>query len=326
MPNYTTLLDVIKSNAANGTGIPMIDEVSRRTPFMANAAFRKIPGLNYKTLVQTGASNTTGSFRKMNQGIAAATTTEELREFECFPIQPRLEVDKQVADKSLDGAAAFIARKLKGILLTEFIAHEKQMFYGAGSGLGNSLGYPGLLDAYDSVNFVTDAGGTTANTGSSVWMVEFGPEAVQGIMGNEGLFEFGPLRIESIIDTTSVAGASAGTSQLTKFDAYVQSLLASVGLQVTNVRRVARIKKLTQDAGCTLTDKLLYDTLVKFDQMGPNAIFMSLRSIGQLRDSRTATNPTGQAAPFPTSILGIDGQEIPIYPTVGISTNESLTL
>ena len=57
-----------------------------------------------------------------------------------------------------------------------------------------------------------------------------------------------------------------------------------------------------------------------------NAIFMSLRSLGQLRDSRTATNPTGQEAPFPSSIVGIDGGDIPLYPTSGILNTESLSL
>lgn len=314
---YTTLLDVIKSNAANQNGIGMIDEVSRRTPFMSRGAFRSIKGVNYKTLVQTGASNTTGSFRTMNTGVAPATSTEENRLVETFPIQPRFHVDAQVADNSEDGAAAFMARKVKGILETEFIAHELQMFYGASSGLANALGYPGLLDAYDAVNMVTDAGGTTASTGSSVWMVQFGPDAVQGVLANGGQFVFGPMRLETIQDANN-----AGKY----IDTYVQTLRAQVGLQVANVLRVARIKKITADVGKTLTDKLLMDTIALFPQTGPNAIFMSLRSLAQLRDSRTATNPTGQEAPFPTSITGIDGGNIPIYPTAGIVNTEALTL
>ncbi len=318
MPSYTTLLDVIKSNAANASGIPMIDEVSRRRPFIRNAAFRAIKGINYKTLVQTAASNTTGSFRKLNSGVASATSTEENRLVETYPIQPRFHVDAQLAANSEDGAQAFIARKVKGILETELLAHEKQCFYGAASGLANSLGYPGLLDAYDSTNMVTDAGGTTSSTGSSVWMVEFGPESVQMVLANGGQFAFGPVRLESLLD-------SGGVNYM---DMYVQTLMAQVGLQVANVLRVARIKKLTADANHTLTDKLLMDTLTLFKQDGggPNAIFCSLRSLAQLRDSRTATNPTGQEAPFPTSITGIDGGNIPIYPTSGILDTESLTL
>lgn len=314
----TTLLDVIKSNAANANGIGMIDEVSRRTPFMSRGAFRAIKGINFKTLVQTGASNTSGSFRALNTGVAAASSTEENRLVETFPIQPRFHVDAQVAMNSEDGPQAFISRKTKGILTAEFIAHEKQMFYGAASGVGNAAGYPGLLDAYDSANMVTDAGGTTASTGSSVWLVEFGSDSVQGVLANGGQFQFGAVRLESILDPSDATK--------TKYiDTYVQTLLAQVGLQVANVLRVARIKKLTADAGHTLTDKLLMDTIALFKQTQPNAIFMSLRSLSQLRDSRTATNPTGMEAPFPTSVVGVDGGNIPIYPTAGILDTESLT-
>src|SRR5438270_4427708 len=85
-------VDVIKSNAGNRSGIGMIDEVSRRTPFMSRGAFRSIKGFNYKTLVQTGSSNTTGSFRTLNSGVASATSTEENRLVETFPIQPRFHV------------------------------------------------------------------------------------------------------------------------------------------------------------------------------------------------------------------------------------------
>ena len=312
----TTLLDVIKSNAANMNGIGMIDEVSRRTPFMSRGQFRAIKGINFKTLVQTSASNTTGSFRKINSGVSPSISTEENRLVETYPIQPRFHIDAQLAVNAEDGAEAFMARKIKGILATEFIAHEKQMFYGAASGLGNALGYPGLLDAYDAVNMVKDAGGTTAGTGSSVWLVQFAPDSVQGILANGGQFQFGPVRLESLPD-------AGGINYL---DFYVQTLLAQIGLQVANVLRVARIKKLTADVGKGLTDILLMDTIALFPQVQPNAIFMSLRSLAQLRDSRTATNPTGAMAPFPTSMLGVDGGEIPIYPTAGILNTESLTL
>jgi hypothetical protein len=319
MASYTTLLDVIKSNAANAAGIPMIDEVSRRHPFISRGAFRSIKGINFKTLVQTAASNTTGSFRTLNTGVAPATSTEENRLIETFPIQPLIQVDAQLAANSEDGAPAFIARKVKGILEMEFQAHEKQCFYGAASGLANSQGYPGLLDAYDATNFVTDAGGTTASTGSSVWFVNFGMESVTGVLANGGQFTFGPLRLQNMPDANNSGKY---------LDMYIQTLMAQVGLQVASVHAVARIKKITADSGHTLTDKMVQDTLALFINPGfsPNAVFMSLRSLSQLRDSRTATNPSGTEAPYPTSIIGIDGGLIPIYPTAGILNTESLTL
>jgi hypothetical protein len=316
MPN-ATFLDVIKANAANANGIGMIDEVSRRTPFFSKAGWRSIKGTSFKTLVNTGASNTLGSFRKFNAGIASAQAYFENRTVDTVPIQPQFVVDAQIADASEDGAAAFMARHISGILETEFIAHEVQLFYGAASGLANAAGYPGLLDAYDPINMVNNAGGTTANTGSSVWFVQFGPQSVQGVIANGGQFAFGPLMKQLV-----TAPDGSGNMML----AYVQVLTAQVGLQVANILRVARLKNLTADVGATLTDKLIMDTITMFKQTGPNAILMNRRSIGQLRDSRTATNPTGNEAPFPTSVVGLDGGDIPIWVSEGLSTTEPLTL
>ena len=57
---------------------------------------------------------------------------------------------------------------------------------------------------------------------------------------------------------------------------------------------------------------------------GPNAIFMTLRSLAQLQASRTATSPTGAPAPFPTGVAGVAGNNIPIYVTDAISNTETL--
>jgi hypothetical protein len=102
--------------------------------------------------------------------------------------------------------------------------------------------------------------------------------------------------------------------------AYVQELLARPGLQVGNVRNVARIKKLTTDSGKGLTDALLSQLLSLF-QVGiePDCFFMTRRSLDQLRKSRTATNPTGAPAPIPTEAFGI-----PIYKTDGLLNTELL--
>ncbi|MBA7711875.1 hypothetical protein ES703_120842 [subsurface metagenome] len=47
---------------------------------------------------------------------------------------------------------------------------------------------------------------------------------------------------------------------------------------------------------------------------------MTARSLGQLQDSRTATNPTGAPAPFPESAFNV-----PIFDTTAITNTEALT-
>jgi hypothetical protein len=106
------------------------------------------------------------------------------------------------------------------------------------------------------------------------------------------------------------------------FTAYVQEMLARPGLQVGSVNSIARIKKLTEDSGKGLTDVLIAKLLNKFPVgVVPDVLFMSRRSLEQLRSSRTATNERGEPAPIPSQAFGIR-----IEVTDAITNTESLTL
>jgi hypothetical protein len=151
-----------------------------------------------------------------------------------------------------------------------------------------------------------------------VWLVRFGPKHVQWVWGNDGQLQPSDIRVESV---------AMGTDPETYMEAYVQTFLGRPGLQVGSLLSVVRIKKLTAETGKGLNDDLIADALAKFPEgTTPDAIFMTKRSHGQLQKSRTAVNPTGAPAPFPTEIQGIAGNNIPLYVTAGITDTESLTL
>jgi len=96
--------------------------------------------------------------------------------------------------------------------------------------------------------------------------------------------------------------------------------LAYPGLQIGNKYAVGRIKKITTDSGKTLTDALIAQLLEKFPVgFRPDYLFMNRRSLRQLQSSRTATNPTGAPAPFPSESFGI-----PIVVTDSIVSTETL--
>jgi hypothetical protein len=157
---------------------------------------------------------------------------------------------------------------------------------------------------------VYDAGGTTANTGSSVWGIRFGEtQGAQLVVGNGGSFSMDPVRVGDI------TGANGKT-----LTGYVQEMLARVGLQVGNLNGVGRIKNLTADAGKGLTDAKIGSFLSLF-KIGyrPDVLLMSRRSLEQLRASRTATNATGAEAPIPDSAFGIK-----IVPTESILDTEAI--
>ncbi len=302
-----TLMDIAIANGSD-MAVGLIEEVLTAAPEVQYGAARTIKGLNFKTLVRTALP--TANFRNANEGAAPTKSGWENRLVECFILNPNWECDKAVADSYEDGREAYIALEADGQMRASMITLGKQFYYGALSG-GDAKGHPGLLDAYDATNMVVDATGTTASTGSSVWAIKFGPQAVQWVYGNGG-----ELMIE---DAQTVRLTDADGNPYT---GYRQELLARPGLQVASKYACARIKKLTEDSGKGLTDALLADLISKFPVgFRPDYLFMSRRSLKQLKKSRTATNETGKPAPTP-----VDYEGIPIVPTDSILDTESLTL
>lgn len=306
----STLADIAVVNGSDPVA-GLIDEAMRTHPELVIGFARPIRGQSYKTLVRTSLGNASGSFRNANEGVAAIKHTYENRLVQTYILEARWECDRAVADRHEDGPEAYIALEASGTLEGEMQGICKQFYYGPSSGLGNSKGFPGLVDMYDASNMVVDAGGTTANTGSSAWLVRFGPKDLAWVWGENGALELSDVRIESIADANG-----------NRFDGYVQTLVAYPGLQVGSIWSVCRIKKLTEDSGKGLTDTLIAQAISKFPAGAlPDAIFVSRRSLAQLRASRTATNPTGAPAPFPEESFGV-----PIYVTDAILNTEPLSL
>lgn len=306
-----TLLDIVKANGSDGL-VGLIDETTKAHPEIALIAARTIRGISYKTLVRTALGRTTGSFRDANAGTVPVKNTYENRTVECFILEALIRVDKAVADAYEDGPQAMIALESSGVVEGEMQGLASQFFYGRGTN-GNTAGFPGLMQAYDSTNMVVDAGGTTASTGSSAWLVKTGPQAVQWVYGNNGGIALGN------VQEIQVADAADSTKFYT---AYARNFFARPGLAVNSTQSVCRIKKLTADNGKGLTDALVATALSKFPVgMRPDYLFCNRRSLAQLQNSRTATNPTGAPAPIPTESHGI-----PIQVTDAILSTEGLTL
>lgn len=300
-----TLLDIAKAAGVE----EMIDETTKAHPELRLISARTIKGLNYKTLVRTGLP--TIAFRNANEGTAASKSTHENRLVETFIMTPRWSADKAIADRHEDGPAALMSVEAAGQIEAAMQTVCKQFYYGTTSGVGDAKGHPGLVQMYDATNNVVDAGGTTANTGSSVWLIKHGPLDVQWVWGNNGELAPGDVDIRDVLD----AGGNP-------YEAYVQTMNAYPGLALHSLRSAVRIKKLTEDSGKGLTDDLLADAMALFEVgIKPDLILMTRRSLKQLKKSRTATNPTGAPAPTPTDYEGT-----PIFATDAILNTESLSL
>ena len=284
-----TLLDIAIQNAADGAA-GLIDETIETHPELNVLPARTIAGINYKTLVRTTLP--TVAFRDAAEGTAATRGTYVNRLVETFIISPNWVVDKAIADRHEDGAAALIAIEAQG-MLEATMQHLCEVFYygrvdtNIHATAGDAKGFNGLHSQLGFVaadNILVDAAGSTANTGSSVWMVKGGPQGVQWVWGNNGSLSVSPVREERVTD-------AGGTNQYT---AYFQELLAYPGLQVASTQCVGRIGEATEDANDGVTDQRLADLWSQFPTASkPDHIFMNRRSQRQLRDSRTWSNTNG---------------------------------
>lgn len=300
-----TLLDVTKLNG-NDAEIGLIEENLRYAPELEVIPTRTpIKGTSYTTGIRVGLPSV--GFRGVNEGQTPSKSRFEKRLIECFIFGGPIEVDQALADAYDGGAAALQSIEASGIAKAALQALGSQVWYGT---VKDSKGFPGIKAATPfggktaaGDNLTINAGGTTANTASSVYAVKFGPQDVQFVPGNGTTIAVGDWITQQIV-------ASNGG----KLMAYVNAINAWIGLQIGNENCVRRIANITADSGKGLTDSLLADLLATFPVgQTPDAIFMSRRSRKQLQNSRTVVlNGSGKTrpdqptvAPAPTEYEGI---------------------
>lgn len=312
MPN-ATLLDIAKLNGSDAV-VGLIEEVVTAAPEVSILPARTIRGTSYKTVHRTGYPAV--GFRAANAATTAGASTFQNKLVETFILSSLITCDKAVANAYEDGVGAWQALEAVGVAKQAMIELGQQIFYGTNTTFGgNASGFPGLLGTYDSTNMVVDAGGTTDNVASSVWLVATGTQDVQLVLGNGQAMQLSDWREETVSGVPS----------------FVADLTGWIGLQVVNPYSVCRIKKLTTDSGKGLTDSLIAEAISKFPVgMTPNYMFMTRRSRMQLHKSRTVTlfggpgssKPAGNVeliAPLPTESMGV-----PIIVTDNLLNTETL--
>lgn len=310
---FLTALDLAKINAGD-RAVGLIEENLNAAPEFALFPSRAIEGVSFTTLVRTGYPST--SFRKVNEGVEPTKSTYENRQYECAYYDGQMEMDHAAAQMDKQGIAHALSLEEDGHSRAYMLKAGSQFYYGTGTG-GDANGFPGAVQLADS-SLVVDAGGTTADTASSVYAVVVMPKFFELIFGNNSVLSVGEWRKQSI------------TRSSKEMTAWKNSLEGWIGAAFYSKYAVGRIKKLTEDSGKGLTDSLLAQLLAKFPVgVKPTHIFMSRRSRRQLQTSRSVTlfgQGSGRpsqplVAPVPTEYDGV-----PIIATDSISDTEALTL
>jgi len=293
-------LDVLQTNTSNILNdAPFVSQLLRLSPSGGGTVHK----YTVYTTEPTVGFRTENSGRNMSESLDTVTTlTMKILDFTWA-------VDQATANGWARGRADLIAREGARHLGAALFKWEKQIFNGT-VGVGDSAGHTGFRDNtyIDATTdgMVTNAGGTTANTGSSVYLIRLGQDDVAGVTSDDFM----------IGDTTPQLLGAANSY----YPAYVTPASIWTALQMGGAYSIGRIANLTADSGKGLTDSLIATNLMNFPAARqPNVIVMNRRSLKQLQASRTATSSTGAPAPFPQESFGI-----PIIVTDAISSTEAL--
>jgi hypothetical protein len=286
----------------------LINDVLDAAPLLSRMAARTVKG--YTFIYNRQSANPAVGFRAVNDGIETTVATRAQVTATLAVLDASFAVDIAAAQCDERGAAHLMAEEAMSHLRQAMREVEEQIIYGTGN---DATGFAGLatLAAYAQSNddLVVNAGGSTASTGSSAWLMRTGPSNLEVLWGQDGVISIGDQQI------VERAGSATGN-----FPAYYVPICAWTGLKIGSTYSAVRIGNLTEDAGKGLTDDLIAAAIAKFpvDAM-PNLIAMNRRSWKQLQNSRTATNPTGAPAPFPADAFGI-----PIVVTDSILSTETI--
>lgn len=290
---YKTLAELVKINDQNLADIDVSDLLESAPLLKAMASVEASNGTLHKYLKETTTSG--AGFRDVNDGIENTASVDTLVTVTLEILGASFSVDRALARAYYKGADAFVSREAQRKIKKAFATAEAQIIYGTGS---NSAGFAGLIDngSFDDLDdtMVVDAGGTTADTASSCFLMRSAEDGAAVVMGEDGNIEIG--------ETTTIE--KAGSTGF--YPALYTPIDGWAGLQVGGAYDIVRIANLTEDSGKGLTDALLYEAISMFKaDLQPNIIAMNRRSLEQLRASRTATNATGAPAPIPTEVEGI---------------------
>lgn len=304
-----TSADVLKiSNSEELVGV--ISEVIQGIPELGYFGASPVTKNTFKTLCVT-APPTVG-FRAPGTDREFSTATLANKTIELKYLDASWIAEKAVCEASDWGTEAAIAIQQKEHIKAALFKIAQQIWNGSYSA-GTDEGFNGLKGLITTANCAVVQANTGAiSDGSTVYAVSTGLDSVQLCWGNEGKLYEGDV-VEQLI---------AGTVNNAKKGAwyYAQDISGYVGLALYSKWGAGAITGLSATANKNgLTDALIYELLAKFPVGAtPTALFMSRRSLEQLRKSRTATNATGAPAPIPTEVEGI-----PIYVTDAIGNTET---
>lgn len=300
-----TLVGLIQMNDQNLADIDVTDLLQEAPLLQVINAVTASNGTQHKYEKQIIAPGV--GFRDPNTGLLNTAGKRQLVSVDLKLMDAGFNRDRAIAMGYKGGSAAYMDKETIPSLKAAFAAAEKQLINGTSE---DASGNDGFADALGSIgDKVISAGGAVASSQTSVYLIRSGDDDVSSVIGNEG-----NITMSDMFDQFLVTNQATGAG----YDTFRVAILGYMGVQMGSIQSAVRIANL--DAVATLDDAQLSAAIAKFPSgKKPSYIVMNSQSLLQLQDSRTATNPTGKEAPFPTEVHGI-----PIVDTDSISIEEEI--
>jgi hypothetical protein len=264
------LLDVAKLNGSDAV-VGLIEEIVTVVPELDVFPARTIRGTSYKTVTRTGLP--TVGFRSANEGVTPSKSTFTDETIQMYILDAQIEIDSKVADADERGRAHLQALESVGTAKAAAIELAGQIWYGV---TNDAKGFPGVK-AFTPFGgtYTSNAAGTSAGTASSAYFLKFGEQDVTMLWGNGMTLTLGNWREQQLTDSNGK-----------KYTGLVNDLGGWTGLQLGNQYCASRICNITADSTKTLTEEKIFAHLDLLPAAyKPDAMFLSRRSMGQLRVS-----------------------------------------
>lgn len=301
MSNYTTggaiaentIAGVLQIGDRNLAGFEASELVQPSQFYNVLPWFPASNGTQHKWTVETAAAG--AAFRAVNNGVVNGAGSEKLVTADLKYLDCSWKRDVMLGKGYNKGRGAYLERQTMKALNAGLAKSEQVLIQGTTYDANGPDGLDDLVQ--DSMKL--DAGGAG---GTHVYMMILGEDDVAGILGNGGVFE-----ASEVSEVPIITDASTGAS----YQADAQGLGGFVCLQVAGKYSLAMAYNIDGTTGNVVDDNLLADLYAKFPSDRLDAvrqrgcILMSSTGLKQLRASRTATNPTGAPAPYPTDWMGI---------------------
>lgn len=304
---------------AQGRQVPLtqglIMALIAEAPLLASIDARTSASTKFLSLVITSLA-AANAFVNYNEGFTATEGTLELREFDCSLVGGQIKAERITAQKwdKEHAAAGYSWMDLQTMLKlkAQGIELEKQIIKGQAY---DAKGFPGLKELlpyisgnlltttetaakYNFARTVLNAGGSTANTGTSVYAIIEGELDVQLVLGDDMSGTGDLFRLSEMVTSNEAPNPAEPTKKslhdLQQFSGHIGLSMAGFNQTPNSVVptqfSARRIANLTAQQGYTLTDALMSKLSRMFGpSKRPTKFIMGTRSGEQLAASRQAT-------------------------------------